>query len=68
MQSESVTYDGYEQEDGVYKFYYTIHEGAGDNLVIDLSQCALQMREDDYQLPGDHYKFQILLQNESGNV
>ena len=68
VQSESVTYDGYEQEDGVYKFYYTIHEGAGDNLVIDLSQCALQMREDDYQLPGDHYKFQILLQNESGNV
>lgn len=67
-QSESVTYDGYKKEGDVYKFYYTIHEGAGDDLVIDLSQCALSMWEDESQMPGMHYKFQIILQNESGNL
>lgn len=71
VQSNSVTYDRYDKvSDGgdvVYKFYYTIHENAGDELVIDLSQCALTMWNDDYQLPGDHYKFQILIENDSGN-
>ena len=67
QQSESVTYDGYKEDGGIYKFYYTIHEGAGKDLVIDLAQCALAMWEDDSQMPGDHYQFQILIQNESGN-
>lgn len=68
QQSEGVTYDGYTEEGDVYIFYYTIADGVdADDLVIDLSQCALSMWEDDYQLPGDHYKFKILIKNESGN-
>ena len=65
-QSDSVTYDGYEEVDGV--FNYTIHEGAGSNIVIDLSQCALSLWENESQVPGDHFKFKILLKNESGNT
>ena len=67
-QSDSVTYDGYEEVDGVFVFNYTIHEGAGSNIVIDLSQCALEMWENETQMPGQHYKFKILLNNESGNT
>ena len=67
-QSDSVTYDGYEKVDGVFVFNYTIHEGAGSNIVIDLSQCALEMCENETQMPGQHYKFKILLNNESGNT
>ena len=67
-QSDSVTYDGYEKVDGVFVFNYTIHEGAGSNIVIDLSQCALEMCENETQIPGQHYKFKILLNNESGNT
>ena len=67
-QSDSVTYDGYEKVDGVFVFNYTIHEGAGSNIVIDLSQCALEMWENETQMPGQHYKFKILLNNESGNT
>lgn len=68
-QSESVTYDGHtgNSEDG-YVFNYTIHEGAPENVVIDLAQCALDLWENDKQVPGDHYKFQIMVKNESGNV
>ena len=68
-QSESVTYDGHtgNSEDG-YVFNYTIHEGAPENVVIDLAQCALDLWENDSQVPGDHYKFQIMVKNESGNV
>lgn len=65
-QSDSVTYDSYEEVDGV--FNYTIHEGAGSNIVIDLSQCALSLWENESQVPGDHFKFKILLKNESGNT
>ena len=68
QQSEGVTYDGYEKDGDVYKFYYTISEGAGDELVIDLSQCALAMWENESQMPGVHYKFQILIQNNSQNT
>ena len=67
-QSDSVTYDGYEEVDGVFVFNYTIHEGAGSNIVIDLSQCALSLWENESQVPGDHFKFKILLKNESGNT
>ena len=67
-QSDSVTYDGYEKVDGVFVFNYTIHEGAGSNIVIDLSQCALSLWENEKQMPGQHYKFKILLKNESGNT
>ena len=67
-QSDSVTYDGYEEVDGVFVFNYTIHEGAGSNIVIDLSQCALEMWENETQMPGDHFKFKILLKNQSGNT
>ncbi|WP_294552393.1 SpaA isopeptide-forming pilin-related protein [uncultured Pseudoflavonifractor sp.] len=68
-QSESVTYDGYtgNSTDG-YVFNYTIHEGAPESVVIDLAQCALDLWEHDSQVPGDHYKFQIMVKNESGNV
>ncbi|MBM6937416.1 hypothetical protein H7U37_02585 [Pseudoflavonifractor phocaeensis] len=67
--SEGVTYDGYakNKNDG-YIFYYTIHENAPSDLVIDLAQGALDLWENDSQMPGDHYKFQILVKNESGNV
>lgn len=68
QQSDGVTYDGYEKDGDVYKFYYTISEGAGDELVIDLSQCALAMWENESQMPGVHYKFQILIQNNSQNT
>ena len=67
-QSDSVTYDGYKKVDGVFVFNYTIHEGAGSNIVIDLSQCALSLWENESQVPGDHFKFKILLKNESGNT
>lgn len=67
QQSDSVTYDRYEKNGDVYNFYYTIGEDAGDDIVIDLSQCALSLWNDGVQLPGDHYKFQILIKNESGN-
>ena len=68
-QSKSVTYDGHtgNSEDG-YVFNYTIHEGAPENVVIDLAQCALDLWENDEQVPGDHYKFRIMVKNESGNV
>lgn len=77
QQSEGVTYDGYEYDETqkIYKFHYTISENAGDELVIDLSQCALQMGKeayqspgDHYQSPGDHYKFQIFIENKSQNT
>lgn len=68
QQSDGVTYDGYEKDGDVYKFYYTISEDAGDELVIDLSQCALQMGKEAYQSPGDHYKFQIFIENKSQNT
>ena len=67
-QSASVTYDGYKEVEGVYVFNYTIHDDAAENVVIDLAQCALSMWENETQLPGDHYKFQIMVKNESGHV
>jgi hypothetical protein len=68
-QSKGVVYDRYEKdESGVYKFYYVINEDAGENIVIDLSKCALEMWENDTQMPGDHYKFRIIIQNKSGKT
>ena len=68
-QSEFVTYDGHTGNsiDG-YIFDYTIHDGAPADLVIDLAQCALDLWENDSQMPGDHYKFQINIKNESGRT
>ena len=68
-QSDSVTYDGYESDgDGNFIFHYTIHEGAGSDLVIDLAYGALDLWQNESQMPGDHYKFQIFITNESGNT
>lgn len=67
QQSDSVAYDGYEEIGDVYNFYYTIGKDAGDDIVIDLSQCALSFWENEEQMPGGHYKFQILIRNKSGN-
>lgn len=66
-QSESVSYDGYEEKDGVYVFHYTIHGDAQGDLVIDLAQAALAMWNDKTQMPGDTFKFQIFVKNESGH-
>lgn len=66
-QSESVSYDGYEEKDGVYVFHYTIHDGAQGDLVIDLAQAALAMWNNETQMPGDTFKFQIFVKNESGH-
>ena len=49
-------------------FYYTIHDDAQGDLVIDLAQAALSMWENETQMPGDHFKFKILVQNESGHT
>ena len=68
-QSDSVTYDGYESDgNGNFIFHYTIHEGAGSDLVIDLAYGALDLWQNESQMPGDHYKFQIFITNESGNT
>ena len=68
-QSDSVTYDGYESDgDGNFIFHYTIHEGAGPDLVIDLAYGALDLWQHESQVPGDHYKFQIFITNESENT
>ena len=67
--SDGVSYDGHtgNSKDG-YVFNYTIHEGASGDLVIDLAQCALDLWKNESQIPGDHYKFQILVKNESEHV
>ena len=69
-QSDSVTYDGYEKdtETGTFIFKYTIHEGAEENVVIDLAQCALSLWKYEAQVPGNSYKFQIQITNDSGNI
>ena len=68
-QSDSVTYDGYESDgNGNFIFHYTIHEGAGSDLVIDLAYGALDLWQHESQVPGDHYKFQIFITNESENT
>ncbi len=68
-QSEFVTYDGYtgNAKDG-YVFNYTIHDGAHSDLVIDLAQGALDLWENESQVPGDHFKFQINITNESSRT
>lgn len=67
-QSDGVTYDGYKIDGDVCKVYYTIHEDAGDSPVIELSKGMLAFFENESIMPGDAYKFQIILQNESGNT
>ena len=70
QQSEGVTYDRYDYDDAsdTYTFYYTINENAGSDIVIDLSKCALEMWENDTQMPGCHYKFRISIENKSGKT
>lgn len=67
-QSESVSYDGYTKTDGGFIFYYTIHGDAQGDLVIDLAKGALDLWNNETQMPGDHFKFQIFVKNESGHT
>ena len=67
-QSEGVTYDRYELDGDVYKVYYTIHEDAGENPVIELSEGMLDFFQKETIMPGGAYKFQIILKNESGKT
>lgn len=67
QQSECVTYEGYELDGENAVFEYKIAEDAGDSLTIDLAKGVLDLWEHESQMPGDHYKFQILIENESGN-
>lgn len=67
-QSESVSYDGYTKTDGGFIFYYTIHGDAQGDLVIDLAKGALDLWNNETQMPGMHPKFQIFVKNESGHT
>lgn len=68
-QSEGISYNGYKEvENGVYEVYYTIDETAGENPVIDLTKGMGEFFEGTFVWPGDHFKFKIVLQNESGKT
>lgn len=68
-QSAGVTYDGCTNDgNGSYTFNYTVTADAGANPVIDLAYGALDLWQYETQLPGDHFKFRILIRNESGHV
>lgn len=68
-QSEGISYNGYKElENGVYEVYYTIDETAGENPVIDLTKGMGEFFEGTFVLPGHHFKFKIVLQNESGKT
>lgn len=67
-QSEGVTYDRYVIEGDVCKVYYTIDETAGESPVIDLSLGMRDFFQKESIIPGDSYKFQIILTNESGKT
>lgn len=67
-QSEGVTYEGYKIDGDVCKVYYTIDETAGESPVIDLSLGMGDFFQKESIMPGDSYKFQIILTNESGKT
>ena len=67
-QSEGVTYEGYKIDGNVCKVYYTIDETAGESPVIDLSLGMGDFFQKESIMPGDSYKFQIILTNESGKT
>ena len=67
-QTEGVTYEGYEKKDDVYVVTYTIEQDAPSDLVIDLGKCAGDLWENEQQMPGNHYIFQIQITNQSGKT
>ena len=69
QQSDSVSFDRYEEVDGVYTLYYTIHEDAPSNITFDLaSKVAEVWSSTGHVLPGATCKFKIVIKNESPNT
>ena len=69
QQSDSVSFDRYEEVDGVYTLYYTIHEDAPSNITLDLaSKVAEVWSSTGKVLPGVTCKFKIVIKNESPNT